>query len=72
MCSTVLILRFPVPNLKSTNQPPWYQSSLRNEVLFLSISDVGLSTQLTPPALAGEATYTLDAYFNNAKGRSEL
>ena len=63
-------LRFPVPNLQNMKQPPWYRSSLRNEVLFASISDVGLSSLLSPPALAGEATYSIDAYFNNAKGKT--
>jgi hypothetical protein len=57
-----------VPNLTNQKQPPWYQSSLRNEVLFASVSDVGLSSLLSPPALAGDATYSIDAYFNNAKG----
>ena len=65
-----IYLRFPVPNLKNMKQPPWYQSSLRNEVLFASVSDVGLSSLLSPPALAGEATYCIDAYFNNAKGNT--
>lgn len=62
-----LSLRFPIPDLKDTKKPPWYLPSLRNEVLFLSVSDVRLTSQLRPSALARDALYWMDIKFDSTK-----
>lgn len=60
--------RFPVPVSGKAQQPPWFTSALRNEVLFLEMKEWSVASQLHPQALAGEAPWKLDYQFALAQG----
>uniref|UniRef100_A0AAR2LQS0 Autophagy-related protein 2/VPS13 C-terminal domain-containing protein n=1 Tax=Pygocentrus nattereri TaxID=42514 RepID=A0AAR2LQS0_PYGNA len=72
----VLIVRFPIPDLRSDQERgPWFKKSLQKEVLLLELKDLELKTEFTggssPEQTKLELTFKeLSGTFQNDKDRS--
>ncbi|XP_064403938.1 autophagy-related protein 2 homolog B-like isoform X2 [Halichondria panicea] len=58
-----LSLRFPIPDLKVVQKPPWYQPSLQPEILYVTMAEVGVASH----PLHSEGHSILDFKFQSTK-----
>ena len=72
------LIRFPIPDLKVTQKPPWYQPSLHPEILYVSMEEVGVSAHtlhrvgVASHPLQREGHYIADFKFQSTKGKAIL